>query len=361
MFLSIHRLGKRFGSTLALDDVSLEVEEGTFVCFLGPSGCGKTTLLRCIAGLEIQDMGEIAQNGRSISGEPPAGRDFGIVFQSYALFPNLTVEANIGYGLIGRDWPRARRDERVADMVALVGLEGQERKYPAQLSGGQQQRVALARALAPKPSLLLLDEPLSALDAKVRERLRREVKELQRRVGVTTVMVTHDQEEALVMADRVVVMNSGRIEQIGPPAEIYERPANPFVADFIGTMNFVPAEHDGLGGLHLGPKWHLPMNGALPEGLDPKAPLLCCVRPQHLRLARPSGGDGYGCRVTLKALEYLGAQYRAVVAPVDSDEIELRVDLAPEDLTSLASAPGDVLEVHIQREAVRLFPSASPA
>jgi iron(III) transport system ATP-binding protein len=210
-FLRIRNLEKRFGQFTALKDIDLDVTQGEFVCFLGPSGCGKTTLLRAIAGLDPQDEGTIEIAGRDVSRLPPAARDFGIVFQSYALFPNLTVAANVGYGLVNRRAGRAELDRRVAELLALVGLPEQGIKYPVQLSGGQQQRVALARALATSPGLLLLDEPLSALDARVRLRLRDEIKQLQRRVGVTTIMVTHDQEEALAMADRIVVMNQGVI------------------------------------------------------------------------------------------------------------------------------------------------------
>ena len=196
------------------------------MCFLGPSGCGKTTLLRCIAGLDIQTAGSIEQAGHDVSVLPPSERDFGIVFQSYALFPNLTVEKNVAYGLENTGAGRDRIAARVNELLGLVGLSEQGRKYPAQLSGGQQQRVALSRALAASPGLLLLDEPLSALDAKVRVRLRHEISSLQQRLGVTTIMVTHDQEEALTMADRIVVMNQGRIDQVGTPTEIYRhRPA----------------------------------------------------------------------------------------------------------------------------------------
>ncbi len=233
--LEIFRRSQTFHST---------INEGEFVCFLGPSGCGKTTLLRAIAGLDPQTSGTIHQAGRDISALPPSQRDFGIVFQSYALFPNLTVAKNVGYGLENRKMKRADIDKRVAELLATVGLSDQAAKYPSQLSGGQQQRVALARALATSPGLLLLDEPLSALDAKVRVHLRKEIKDLQNRLNVTTIMVTHDQEEALTMADRIVVMKSGLIEQVGTPAEIYGEPVNRFVADFIGTMNF-PARHPG--------------------------------------------------------------------------------------------------------------------
>ena len=239
-YLSIRGLVKRFGQFTALNDISLDIDEGEFVCFLGPSGCGKTTLLRCIAGLDIQTSGSIEQAGRDVSVLPPAMRDFGIVFQSYALFPNLTVEKNVAYGLENTGATRDRVTARVNELLGLVGLSDQGRKYPAQLSGGQQQRVALSRALATSPGLLLLDEPLSALDAKVRVRLRHEIRSLQERLGVTTVMVTHDQEEALSMADRIVVMNQGVIEQVGTPTEIYRQPSSLFVADFIGEMNRLP-------------------------------------------------------------------------------------------------------------------------
>ncbi len=241
-YLRIRRLTKRFGEFTALADISLDVLEGEFVCFLGPSGCGKTTLLRAIAGLDIQTAGTIEQAGADISALPPSERDFGIVFQSYALFPNMTVARNVAYGLESRRRPREEVRSRVRALLDLVGLPDQGGKYPAQLSGGQQQRIALARAIAMSPGLLLLDEPLSALDAKVRARLRHEVKALQRRLGITTIMVTHDQEEALTMADRIVVMNHGVIEQVGAPAGIYREPASVFVADFIGTMNFLAAE-----------------------------------------------------------------------------------------------------------------------
>ena len=240
-FLRVTDLWKSFGDFVALRNVSLDIAEGELVCFLGPSGCGKTTLLRAIAGLDLHSSGRIEQAGRDISILPASQRDFGIVFQSYALFPNLTIEKNIAYGLenVGRD--RAETARRVAELLTLVGLPEQAKKYPAQLSGGQQQRIALARAIATSPGLLLLDEPLSALDAKVRVSLRHEIKTLQRKLGVTTIMVTHDQEEALAMADRIVVMNHGVIEQIGTPTEIYREPASLFVADFIGEANQLPA------------------------------------------------------------------------------------------------------------------------
>jgi len=250
--LRLEGIHKAFGTFVALQSVDLAIDLGELVCFVGPSGCGKTTLLRIIAGLETQTRGRVIQNGRDISTASPSARDYGIVFQSYALFPNLTVFANVAYGLVNRRKARARIVARVRELLALVGLPDSGEKYPSQLSGGQQQRIALARALATAPSLLLLDEPLSALDAKERERLRGEIRALQRRVGVTTIMVTHDQEEALSMSDRVVVMNQGRIEQVGAPLEVYEQPSTPFVADFLGKVNVLKADCLGAGRYRVG-------------------------------------------------------------------------------------------------------------
>ncbi len=241
--LQLRDIHKGFGAFKALDGVSLDIAAGELVCLLGPSGCGKTTLLRCIAGLERQDSGSIRFAGRDVSELPPQARDYGILFQSYALFPNLTVAQNVAYGLAGQSREAIRA--RVNEMLELVGLSGSEQKYPAQLSGGQQQRVALARALAPAPSLLLLDEPMSALDARVREHLCGELRQLQRQLGITTLMVTHNQDEAMLMADRIAVMNHGRVEQYASPQDIYRAPATPFVAEFVGQGNWLPFERDG--------------------------------------------------------------------------------------------------------------------
>ncbi len=240
-YLRIERLTKHFGAFAALKDISLEIFPGEFVCFLGPSGCGKTTLLRAIAGLDIQTSGRIFQADKEISNLPASHRDFGIVFQSYALFPNLTVAANVGYGLVSRRLPKVEIADARGRAAAAGRPAGFRRASTRRSSpGGQQQRVALARALALSPGLLLLDEPLSALDARVRAHLRSEIRRLHRRLGVTTIMVTHDQEEALTMADRIVVMNHGVIEQVGTPTEVYRKPASAFVADFVGTINFLP-------------------------------------------------------------------------------------------------------------------------
>ena len=297
-FLRIENLTKRFGTFEALRGVSLSIEKGELVCFLGPSGCGKTTLLRAIAGLDIQSEGRIWQDARDISNLPPEERDFGIVFQSYALFPNLTIERNVGYGLENRGVGREQVKQQVADLLALVGLADQGKKHPAQLSGGQQQRVALARALATSPGLLLLDEPLSALDAKVRAHLRHEIKDLQRRIGVTTILVTHDQEEALTMADRIVVMNHGVIEQIGTPEEIYGTPASAFVADFIGAMNFFEGRLTETGRALVG-SVDLACDGNCPEGCTD---VTLAIRPEDILLRDIKGDEENVLRVTVRDL-----------------------------------------------------------
>lgn len=238
-FLEVKNINKSYGSLKVLKDISLCVEKGELVCLLGPSGCGKTTLLRIIAGLEDNHQGEIFIEDKNITNLPPEKRNFGIVFQSYALFPNMTVYKNIAFGLQNRKMKKQDIKKKVEEVLHMVELQGVEDKYPRELSGGMQQRVALARAIALSPDFLLLDEPLSALDAKVRVKLRSEIRTLQRKLGITTIMVTHDQDEALTMADKMVVMEQGEIMQIGTPQEIYKTPENAFVADFIGSINFI--------------------------------------------------------------------------------------------------------------------------
>jgi iron(III) transport system ATP-binding protein len=352
-YLRIEHLSKRFGAFTALEDVSLEIFEREFVCFLGPSGCGKTTLLRAIAGLDIQSSGRIAQAGRDISALPPSERDFGIVFQSYALFPNLTVARNIAYGLESRRARRAEIEQRVAELLDLVGLGDQGAKYPAQLSGGQQQRVALARALAPSPGLLLLDEPLSALDAKVRARLRHEVRALQRRIGVTTIMVTHDQEEALTMADRIVVMNHGVIEQVGPPVEIYREPATRFVADFIGTMNFLPGLVADGGRVCIADlEFNLPerING-FPAG----TPVTLAVRPEDLMVQAAPSDRPNTVQATVAELEFLGSFFRADLALEGLAEQRCCADFSINMMRREAIAIGQRLNVTLPAERLRVF------
>jgi putative spermidine/putrescine transport system ATP-binding protein len=249
-FIRLNRINKAFGPTHVVRDFNLDIAPGEFVSFLGPSGCGKTTTLRMIAGFETPSSGNIAIGGRDVTNLRPNQRKIGMVFQSYALFPNLTVAQNIGFGMKVANASRAEIDARVAEMLEIIKLPQHGKRYPFQLSGGQQQRVALARALAVRPQVLLLDEPLSALDAKIRVALREEIRSIQRKLGITTIYVTHDQEEALSMSDRIVVMHEGVAEQVGTPFEIYNRPATRFVASFVGTLNVLRATVlDPQGGL----------------------------------------------------------------------------------------------------------------
>jgi iron(III) transport system ATP-binding protein len=244
-FIEIRNLFKRFKKVVAVNHIELEVNEGEMLTLLGPSGCGKTTTLRCIAGLEKPEEGDIVIDGKPMLSEGfvhPSKRGIGMVFQNYAVWPHMKVYKNIVYGLKIQRLPRRSIEEKARQVLELVGLDGLEERYPGQLSGGQQQRVALARALVSNPKVLLLDEPLSNLDAKLREELRFEIKDLVRRMGITSVYVTHDQAEAMVISDRIAVMDSGNVVQIGTPEEIYDKPANRFVADFIGTMNFMTGE-----------------------------------------------------------------------------------------------------------------------
>ncbi len=241
-FLEINNVSKKFGATEAVSDFNLQIEKGELVSFLGPSGCGKTTTLRMVAGFEIPTSGRIVMDGKDITEMPPNQRDVGMVFQSYALFPNMTVAGNIGFGLKIMKKSLEETNQRVQNMLELINMPEYAQRYPYQLSGGQQQRVALARALALRPDVLLLDEPLSALDAKIRVSLRAEIRAIQRKLGITAIYVTHDQEEALSLSDRVVVMNAGRMEQVGTPFEIYNFPKTTFVANFVGTLNSASAE-----------------------------------------------------------------------------------------------------------------------
>ena len=350
-YLRISGVAKSFGQFEALKSVALDVRRGEMVVFLGPSGCGKTTLLRIIAGLETQDAGSIVQGGRDISRVPAMKRDYGIVFQSYALFPNLTVQDNVAYGLVNRRQARAAIVERVRELLKLVGLPDAGPKYPGQLSGGQQQRIALARALATSPGLLLLDEPLSALDAIERVRLRGEIRALQQRLGLTTVMVTHDQEEALSMADRIVVMNAGRIEQVGTPREVYESPATPFVADFIGKINVLPAVSEGGRRCRVG-ALSLPVAGdELPAG----AAVKLYLRPEdvgvHVNGSAPQGA--WPARVA--RVEFLGA-FCLVALSLDSPDAPQVVANVPRQAVDTARlAPGVAVSVSFPPAALRVL------
>ncbi|HSF95361.1 MAG TPA: putative 2-aminoethylphosphonate ABC transporter ATP-binding protein [Thermohalobaculum sp.] len=332
---------------MALKDISLEIFEREFVVFVGPSGCGKTTLLRAIAGLDLQTAGTVEQAGKDISDLPPAQRDFGIVFQSYALFPNLTIEKNIAFGLENAGRTRPEISARVAELLELVGLQDQRKKYPAQLSGGQQQRIALARAIATSPGLLLLDEPLSALDAKVRVHLRHEIKELQRKLGVTTVMVTHDQEEALSMADRIVVMNHGVIEQVGTPTEIYREPATLFVADFIGETNQITARAAGPDSLSFGAE----TLGSAAHGLAEGTPVTAVIRPEDIvphEAGYRGAPEASNIRdVTIDEMEFLGSFWRARLTGAGLGPEELVADFSINAVRRLSLAEAAAITVEL--------------
>jgi putative spermidine/putrescine transport system ATP-binding protein len=318
-YVELQELRRRFGDVVALDGISLSLDEGEFVSLLGPSGCGKTTALRLVAGFDRPDSGRIVVDGREMTRVPPNRRNMGMVFQAYSLFPNMTAEKNIQFGLKVRSVGKDDRARKVGELLELVGLEQAATRYPHQLSGGMQQRVALARALAIEPRVLLLDEPLSALDAKVRVQLREEIRRIQLRLGITTIYVTHDQEEALSVSDRVAVLSHGRIEQIGPPAEIYGSPATPFVAEFVGTMNRLEAtvsnpdagevEYDG-GRL---------MVDAV-RGRARGERVLVLVRPEQLELEpAPDGAANGGLAGEIVSQTFLGPVTRLKVIAGEND------------------------------------------
>jgi putative spermidine/putrescine transport system ATP-binding protein len=290
-FLHIQKLVKSFGGNTVVKGADLSFNKGEFVSLLGPSGCGKTTILRMIAGFERPDSGSILVEGKDITGLNPNQRQIGMVFQAYALFPNMNVGDNIGFGLKIAGAPKAQRDARIEEMLKLIGLSGYGKRFPFELSGGQQQRVALARALAPSPRMLLLDEPLSALDAKIRVSLREQIREIQRELGITTVFVTHDQEEALSISDRIVVMNAGHVEQFGQPFDIYNRPATRFVATFVGTLNTLNATvaDPATKSVRLGTSTvTIP---ALPASVTSGEAIALTMRPEAVSLATDGGRD----------------------------------------------------------------------
>ena len=351
-YLVLAGIRKAFGAIEVLKGIDLEIGAGEFVCFLGPSGCGKTTLLRAIAGLDRQTSGRLWQAGREISTLPPSARDFGIVFQSYALFPNLTVFENIAYGLVNRRLPKPDIKARVGELARLTHLEAHIAKYPAQLSGGQQQRVALARALALSPGLLLLDEPLSALDAQVRGHLRAEIRAIQRRLGVTTIMVPHDQEEALTMADRIVLMNDGRIEQVGSPREVYSRPATPFTAAFIGQMNVLSGVWaDGCARVGA----ETLVAAEVPDGLGERADVTVCIRPEDIGL---TANGVAGVAATIAGLEFCGSFLRLHAAAPSLRDAPIVIDLAPDRAQGLALGPGMECRLHLPGDRLRLYAGA---
>ena len=306
-FLQLTQINKIFSDIPAVENFNLEVEPGEFISFLGPSGCGKTTTLRMVAGFELPTSGKITISDQDLTYVPPNKRNVGMVFQSYALFPNMTVAENIGYGLKVIGKPKAEIKQRVNEMLALIHLESFEMRYPGQLSGGQQQRVALARALAIHPQVLLLDEPLSALDAKIRVELRQEIRRIQQQLGITTIYVTHDQEEALSLSDRVVVMSQGRIEQVGTPAEIYSYPETEFVAKFVGQINLLAVDivNPPNGLVKVGQQAVRTSRAVnFPEG----NPLRLAIRPEELNPGHVEGANNLTGIVD--AITYLGSIVR---------------------------------------------------
>ena len=344
--VSLRDLTRAFGAARALDEMSLEIAPGELVALLGPSGCGKTTALRIVAGFEYADAGQVLIDGKDISGVPAAKRDMGMVFQSYSLFPNMSALDNVAFGLRMRKVGGGARRKRAAELLDMVGLSAQAGQWPHQLSGGQQQRVALARALAIEPRVLLLDEPLSALDAKVRLQLREQIRTLQQRLGTTTLFVTHDQEEALSMADRVGVMRAGRLEQVAEPAELYSRPATAFVAEFVGTMNRLPAELGGGGTVVTVLGTTVPTQ----EGGPSSGPVDALVRPENLTVAVAEGGDGI-----VTGRTFLGAVTRVAVRL--SGDTEVAVDVS--SAAAAAMAPGTAVQVSLPAAPVLVAPRVS--
>jgi iron(III) transport system ATP-binding protein len=353
-YLQIENVHKSFGKFVALKDIFLDVYPGEFVCLLGPSGCGKTTLLRIISGLEQQTQGRVIQGGKDVSSLPPSKRDFGIVFQSYALFPNLTANQNVAYGLQNKQTPKAQIEARVTELLNMVGLEGMGHKYPSQLSGGQQQRVALARALALSPGLLLLDEPLSALDAQVRVKLRAEIANIQRQLGITTVMVTHDQAEALAMADRIVVMDKGYIAQVGTPYSIYQSPGSPFVANFIGVMNFLDGMVEAQDAVRCGNIVLSTPNNPVPVGQK----VTIAIRPEDIRVvndAPPAPANVVDAEVI--STEFLGSGYRLELSVSGNARQPITLDISSNRARSMGIETLESLAIQLPPEMIRVFPA----
>ncbi|MDI1437050.1 sulfate/molybdate ABC transporter ATP-binding protein [Polyangium sorediatum] len=346
MSIRIQGVSKNFGSFQALADVSLDVPSGSLLALLGPSGSGKTTLLRIIAGLEVADRGTVLHHNENITEYEARDRKVGFVFQHYALFRHMTIAENIGYGLRVRGVPKQERQVRVDELLKLIRLDGLGSRYPAQLSGGQRQRVALARALAARPNVLLLDEPFGALDAKVRTELRQWLRKLHEEIQVTSVFVTHDQEEAFEVADHVVIMNEGRIEQVGTPAEVFERPANAFVMDFLGNVNVFHGRVERGRAVVSG------LTVAYPDYPHPEArDAAVYVRPHELEVERsPTEAGSLAAKVL--HVNPTGSRTKVELRALDSNQL-INVELTPERLTELGLKSGDT--VHVAPRRVRVF------
>jgi putative spermidine/putrescine transport system ATP-binding protein len=343
-------LSRHYGSVVALDNLDLTVQPGELIALLGPSGCGKTTTLRLLAGLEDADTGRINVAGRDITRLPASKRDMGMVFQAYSLFPHMTVKENVAFGLRLRKISSAERDKRALEMLELVELATQADRYPHQISGGQQQRVALARALAIEPQVLLLDEPLSALDAKVRAQLRDQIRRIQLDVGITTLFVTHDQEEALAIADRVGVMRAGRLEQLAPPTQVYARPATSFVAEFVGLSNRLAGTV--MGSVVTVRGHDLP----LVDTSTPAGPVTAIVRPEAVTLASDESGEAGPMTGTVIASTFLGATSRVTV---DLGDTTIMAQLPTSEATTLSA--GSRVTLTIRPDPVLVSADAAAA
>ena len=337
--VEIESVTRQFGATLALDGVSLGIAEGEMVALLGPSGCGKTTLLRCVAGLSRPDDGTIRFGGRDVTDLPARQRDVGMVFQSYALFPNLTAAGNVAFPLEARGWPSEKVAPRVKELMALVGLEREAARFPHELSGGQQQRVALARALAPRPSILLLDEPLSALDALTRTDLRDQIRQIQLALGTTALYVTHDQGEALAVADRIGVMEAGRVVELGPPAEIYRSPRSRFGAAFLGARNALSLTIGSDGWVRCGGAFALPMRDGRPG-----SPIVATFPPESVVF------DSEGLPGRIRLVSFRGALTRFRVA---TDHGEIDADLLSTAAPALQR--DEAVGLRVQAEMIRFY------
>ena len=349
-FLILNRVRKEFGGNAAVEDFNLSVEAGEFVSFLGPSGCGKTTTLRMIAGFEQPSSGKIVLNGSDITYARPNQRNVGMVFQSYALFPNMTVAQNVGFGLRLRKADRGAITSKVAELLDLIHLPDKGATYPHELSGGQQQRVALARALAISPQVLLLDEPLSALDAKIRDELRNEIKRIQRQLNITTIYVTHDQEEAMALSDRVVVMSKGVMEQVGPPFQIYNFPTTVFVASFVGKLNRIDGKvvDSTLGTVRTG---QITLRTTSEFEAAPDEAVTLMVRPEELELGESEENQVEG---VVESINFLGAIVRV---RLDTANGPLTADLFNERLLKLPEV-GDVVTMSFPAHACWVMPAS---
>jgi len=343
--LKIQGLAKSYRDVRVLENIDLDIASGEFFTLLGPSGCGKTTLLRTIAGFQHQDRGEIIVNGARIDHKPAHKRDIGMVFQDYAVFPHLSVAENVAFGLKARSLPKSEIESRVAESLAMVRLEGYQHRLPAEMSGGQQQRIGLARAMAIRPTLLLMDEPLSNLDAKLRIELREDIRDIQRRLGITTIYVTHDQEEALAVSDRICVMNKGNVEQIGTPFEIYRKPQRRFAASFVGTMNFLPGHIQG-GQLKVGSH-----SVPFPHGVGTGS-VEVAIRPENVLLAGPNAeGEAISLKGEVRKVTFLGREAHYTLR-TEAGEIVAQVADPDRDFIEMEGRP---VEVRLPLRKVVLF------